>query len=132
MSESAQVPPTSEFSPDESRQTSLDDVIRQFERARTEMQLTGQKLHRQMQEYQAMLDEVERLENSNTPEARTKLQRLAVLVASESFQRDEREIKRMSFALAHAIAKLKEDAPNMPSVPHATPTSKRASSVPRA
>ncbi|WP_087691103.1 MULTISPECIES: hypothetical protein [unclassified Pandoraea] len=135
MSESSQVPQTPPLSSAESGSASQDDVIRQYERACAEMQLAGRKLHRHMQEYQTMLDEVARLEAANTPEAREKLQRLSALVESVAFQRDEREIQRMSGALAHAIEKLKADAPETLPVQSKQPvrqSAKRVPSAPRA
>ncbi|VVE54765.1 hypothetical protein PIN31009_04911 [Pandoraea iniqua] len=132
MSESSQVPQMPTLSPAESDSVSQDDVIRQYERACAEMQLAGRKLHRQMQEYQTMLDEVARLEAANTPESHEKLQRLATLIDSASFQRDEREIQRMSGALAHAVAKLKADAPRSLAARSDQPVSQPAKRVPSA
>lgn len=135
MSESSQVPQVPSLSSVECDSASQDDVIRQYERACAEMQLAGRKLHRHMQEYQTMLDEVARLEASHTPESREKLQRLSVLVASETFQRDEREIQRMSGALAHAVAKFKADAPKSLTEQSEQPVrqpAKRVPSAPRA
>ncbi len=88
-----------------------DDLLAQYERACADMQMAGHKLHRQMQAYHAVLDEVARLEASGTPEAAEKLRRLEALVQSEAFQRDEREIRRMTAALGHAIERMREDAP---------------------
>ncbi|AKM30409.1 hypothetical protein AB870_10270 [Pandoraea faecigallinarum] len=94
-----------------------DDVRAQYDRACAEMRNVGQKLHRQMQAYQAVLEEVARLEASDTPEADEKLRRLESLVSSEPFQRDEREIRRMSAALAHSIERMMADAPDIPASP---------------
>jgi len=96
------------------------------------MQLAGHKLHRQMQEYQSVLDEVARLEASGTSDAREKLKRLEALVQSEAFQRDEREIRRMTAALSHTIERMRADAP-MPLADPSTPTApaKRASTARR-
>ncbi|EON11754.1 hypothetical protein [Pandoraea sp. SD6-2] len=88
-----------------------DELLVQYERACAEMQLAGRKLHRQMQEYQAVLDEVARLEAAGTSDAREKLKRLEALVESEAFQRDDREIRRMTAALAHTIERMRADAP---------------------
>ncbi len=106
------------------------DLLVQYERACAEMQMAGRKLHRQMQEYQAVLDEVARLEAAGTPDAREKLKRLEALVESEAFQRDEREIRRMSAALAHTIERMRADAP-VPLHDSATSPAKRAPVVRR-
>ncbi|VVE39324.1 hypothetical protein PCA20602_04079 [Pandoraea capi] len=106
MSESSQQP--SHAVPESA---GTDDVIAQYERVCAEMRGVGQKLHRQMQEYQSVLDEVARLEATDTPQAREKLQRLEALVHSEDFRRDEREIRRMSAALTHSVERLMADSP---------------------
>ncbi|MFJ2995314.1 hypothetical protein [Pandoraea sp. NPDC087047] len=108
-----------------------DDLLVQYERACAEMQLAGRKLHRQMQEYHAVLDEVARLEAEGTPQAREKLQRLEALVQSEAFQRDEREIRRMTAALGHAIERMRDDAPVPLADAGAAPALKRATAVRR-
>lgn len=105
-----------------------DALLVQYERACAEMQLAGRKLHRQMQEYQAVLDEVARLEALGTSDAREKLKRLEALVESEAFQRDEREIRRMTAALAHTIERMRADAP-VPLDDTPTPAAKRAPAV---
>ncbi|VVE21176.1 hypothetical protein [Pandoraea fibrosis] len=111
MSDPLQHPiPTSAASPDPTS-PGVDELLVQYERACAEMQLAGRKLHRQMQEYQAVLDEVARLEAAGTPDAREKLKRLEALVESEAFQRDDREIRRMTAALAHTIERIRADAP---------------------
>ncbi|VVE06162.1 hypothetical protein PHO31112_02382 [Pandoraea horticolens] len=111
MSDSLQHPtPTSAASIDPET-GAVDPLLVQYERACAEMQLAGRKLHRQMQEYQSVLDEVARLEATGTSDAREKLKRLETLVESEAFQRDEREIRRMTAALAHTIERMRADAP---------------------
>lgn len=87
------------------------ELFEQYERACAEMQTAGRRLHRQMQEYQTVLDEVARLETADTPQAREKLQRLEALVQSEAFQRDEREIRRMTAALGHSVEQLRANVP---------------------
>ena len=123
--------PTSAVSAD-GQHHAADDLLVQYERACAEMQLAGHKLHRQMQEYQSVLDEVARLEASGTSDAREKLKRLEALVQSEAFQRDEREIRRMTAALSHTIERMRADAP-MPLADPSTPTApaKRASTARR-
>ncbi|MCI3204927.1 MULTISPECIES: hypothetical protein [Pandoraea] len=118
MSESSQQP--SQAVPESA---GTDDVIAQYELACAEMRGVGQKLHRQMQEYQSVLDEVARLEATDTPQAREKLQRLEALVHSEDFRRDEREIRRMSAALTHSVERLMADSPMACASSASSPTS---------
>ncbi|WP_072632739.1 hypothetical protein [Pandoraea apista] len=111
----------------DSEQSAADELLVQYERACAEMQLAGRKLHRQMQEYQAVLDEVARLEASGTPDAREKLKRLEALVESEAFQRDERDIRRMTAALKHTIEQMRADAPvPLVDIPPASPSTATA------
>ncbi len=107
-----------------------DELLVLYERACAEMQLAGRKLHRQMQEYQAVLDEVARLEAAGTADARAKLKRLEALVESEAFQRDEREIRRMTAALAHTLQRMRVESP-VPLADTATSAAKRAPAVRR-
>ncbi|BDD92232.1 hypothetical protein OYT13_23615 [Pandoraea sp. XJJ-1] len=111
-------------------QDAADDLLVQYERACADMQLAGRKLHRQMQDYHAVLDEVARLEAAGTPDAREKLKRLEALVRSEAFQRDEREIRRMTAALAHTLDRMRADAP-VPLAAASTVPAKRAPAVRR-
>ncbi len=111
-------------------QDASDDLLVQYERACADMQMAGRKLHRQMQDYHAVLDEVARLEAAGTPDAREKLKRLEALVASEAFQRNEREIRRMTAALAHTIERMRDDAP-VPLAPVSAAPAKRAPAVRR-
>ncbi|AJP59099.1 hypothetical protein UC34_23410 [Pandoraea vervacti] len=112
MSDSSQQPaPAAQAAQATSTSAGPEDIRAQYERACAEMRGIGQKLHRQMQEYQAVLEEIARLEASDTPQADETLRRLESLVQSEAFRRDEREIRRMSAALAHSLERMMADAP---------------------
>ncbi|VVE14288.1 hypothetical protein [Pandoraea terrigena] len=111
MSDPLQHPTLTSATSAEPVQAAANDLLVQYERACADMQLAGRKLHRQMQDYHAVLDEVARLEAAGTPDAREKLKRLEALVESEAFQRNEREIRRMTAALAHTIERMRDDAP---------------------
>jgi multidrug resistance efflux pump len=109
MSDSSQQPP--QAAQTASASAGPDDIRAQYERACAEMRGIGEKLNRQMHEYQAVLEEIARLEASDTPQADETLRRLESLVQSEAFRRDEREIRRMSAALAHSLERMMADAP---------------------
>ncbi|WP_353191913.1 hypothetical protein [Pandoraea pnomenusa] len=88
-----------------------DSHIAQYERMWGEIQLAGRRLQRQMQAYQAAFDDIRRLEQTPTPEARAKLERLDALLNSEPFRREAREIDRMSTALVRVIERLRAQSP---------------------
>ncbi|BET12267.1 hypothetical protein [Pandoraea sputorum] len=86
-------------------------LLAQYERACGEIQMAGRKLARQTLDYQTVLDEIERMEKADTPQARDKLARLDALLDSEAFQREAREIERMAVALAGVIERLNAEMP---------------------